>query len=345
LFNELSVLVNFAIFVCLASLIWLSGTRLSYLIDAVAEQTKLGRAFLGLILLATATELPEFVTTLTASSSGNGELALNNMFGGMLLQLAVLCVADWWVKKGTLCSRPHDPTVAIAGLLCITSMSIVLIAKSLRDHQMLAHMGLGSIVIAVLYVCSMFILHKMQGRKTWSPVDLPDENHDENQRKNRFDKKSMRYLVSFSLGCAGVILVSGVLLVDLAETLAVQTGLGASFVGASLLALTTSLPELSTSIAAVRVKAYTMAISNVFGSNMIMTFLLFPNDIVFTEGPIINQIGPATTFALVAGIFMTAIYCIALLARPKIKILGMSIESLVLAVCYISSLAVMYSLR
>lgn len=345
LFNQFPVTINFFIFALLASLIWLAGTRLSYLIDAIAEQTHLARALLGLILLATATELPEFVTTITASSSGNGTLALNNMFGGMLLQLAVLTAADIWVKKGTLCSRPHDPTVAVAGLLCIISLSTVLIAKSLGDLNLGFHLGLGSLVIAILYVVSMAVLKLMQNKETWSPVDLPDDEQANEGRNNQFDQKSLKYLIGFSVLCASVILGCGVALVHLAETLSKQTGLGSSFIGASLLALTTSLPELSTSIAAVKVKAYTMAISNVFGSNLIMTFLLFPNDLAFTQGPIINQIDTAAAFALCAGIFMTAIYCIALLIRSKQKILGMGVESVILGLSYIASLAVLFSLR
>jgi cation:H+ antiporter len=345
LFDTLPILINLLIFCGLAGVIWISGTRLSYFIDAIAEQTKIARAFLGLVLLATATELPELVTTLTASSSGNGNLALNNMFGGMILQLAVLAMADLCVKSGTLSSKPHKPTVAVAGLLCITSLSAVLIIKSIGDMAMAYHVGIGSGIITILYIISMYLLSRSQSRDTWSPVDLPEEEISETGRANQYDSLSLIRLSTFAVICGIAILICGVLVVRLADTLAVQTGLGASFIGASLLAMTTSLPELSTSIAAVRVKAYTMAISNIFGSNMIMTFLLFPNDLAYTYGPIINEIGPSATFALGAGIFMTAIYCIGLLLRPKVKIMGMGIDSFAIIICYVSSLIAIYSLR
>lgn len=345
MFDGLPVPINLLIFCGLAGVIWIAGTRLSYFIDAIAEQTKIARAFLGLVLLATATELPELVTTLTASSGGNGTLALNNMFGGMMLQLAVLAMADLCVKSGTLSSKLHKPTVAVAGLLCITSLSAVLIIKTIGDTQMAYHVGIGSVIIAVLYIISMYLLSRSQSRDTWSPVDLPEDEIAEAGRTNRYDSLSVLRLSIFAAICGIAILICGVLVVRLADTLAVQTGLGTSFVGASLLAMTTSLPELSTAIAAVRVKAYTMAISNIFGSNMIMTFLLFPNDLAFTRGPIINEIGASATFALGAGIFMTAIYCIGLLLRPKIKVLGMGIDSLAILICYMASLITMYSLR
>ena len=345
LFDEFSLTINFIIFLSLALLIWLAGTRLSYLIDAIAEQTKIARAFLGLVLLATATELPEFVTTLTATTQGTPSLALNNMFGGMLLQLFVLAIADMFVKEGTLASRPHKPTVAIAGLLCITSLSIIMVAKIMGDQTFAFHVGIGSTSVALLYMASMYILWQMENRETWSPVDLPENKIAEQERQNRYDEKSLLYLIIFSVICAGVILVCGVLLVRLADTLSEQTGLGTSFIGATLLALTTSLPELSTSIAAIRVKAYTMAISNIFGSNMIMTFLLFPNDLAFTQGSIINEIDEPATFALVIGIFMTSLYCIALLARPKVKLCGMGLGSIGILAAYFASVMGMYYLR
>lgn len=345
MFDAFSIPINFLIFFALAVIIWQTGTRLSYCIDAIAEKTKIARAFLGLILLATATELPEFVTTLTASSSGKGTLALNNMFGGMMLQLAVLAAADFCVKNGTLSSKMHHPTVAVAGLLCITSLSAVLGLYVLEDWSFALHVGIGSALIAVLYIASMYVLYLAQGRETWSAVDLPQEHKTDSERNNKYDEQSLTRLVIISVICASAILFSGVLLVRLADTLAEQTGLGASFVGASLLAMTTSLPELSTSIAAVRVKAYTMAISNIFGSNMIMAFLLFPNDIVFMDGPIINEIDQPAAFALGAGIFMTAIYCMGLLLRPKMKVAGMGLDSLAILLCYIGSIIVMYNLR
>ena len=125
MFDGVPIALNFIFFAGLAAFIWVAGTHLSYYIDAIAEKTKLARAFLGLILLATATELPELVTTLTATSKADGGLALNNMLGGMLLQLFVLAIADVFVKDGTLSSRPHKPTVAIAGLLCISSLAAI----------------------------------------------------------------------------------------------------------------------------------------------------------------------------------------------------------------------------
>lgn len=346
MFETFSVTLNLLIFSGLAASIWMAGTRLSYLIDAIAEQTKIARAFMGLIFLATATSLPEMVTTTTAASSGNGALALNNIFGGMMLQLAVLAIAEMFIIKGTLSSAPSNPSIVVAGLLLIPSLSALLLLSITGDRTFIAHLGMGSVLIAALYITFMYLLWKIEDRNTWSPVDLPNEQLSHGEiRQNRYDSLPLISLVTFSLLAGLVILFSGVLVVRVAETLADQTGLGTSFIGVSLLALTTSMPELSTTIAAVRVKAYTMAISNIFGSNLIMTFLLFPVDLFFIEGPILNHIDSSAAIALAAGILLTSIYCIGLMTRPKVKFLGMGIDSFLVLFFYFVSLFILFQVR
>ncbi len=345
LFDAFPITLNLLIFSGLAGLIWTAGTRLSYYVDAIAEQTKIARAFMGLVLLATATELPEIVTTITAASSGNGALALNNMFGGVMLQLVVLAIADIFVVRGTLTSYPRRQTVVIAGLLSVLSLSLLLAVYLIGDVVLIAHMGAASILVGLIYVFFMYLLKISEKRDIWSPVDLPNEKTEDETRQNQFDDLTLKKLIIFSMAAALVILICGVAVVNLAETLADQTGLGSSFIGVSLLAITTSLPELSTSIAAVRVKAYTMAISNVLGSNLIMMFLVLPADLFFMQGPVLNHIDLSAAFALAAGILLTSIYCIGLLTRPRMKVLGMGIDSLLVVLCYLASLMILYHLR
>ncbi|NCC21880.1 MAG: hypothetical protein EOM26_05380 [Alphaproteobacteria bacterium] len=344
MFDDFPLAVNLAIFAVLAGTVWLSGTHLSYFIDAIAERTRLARAFLGIVLLATATELPEMVTTLTAAAHGEPSLALNNMFGGMMLQLAVLGIADFFVRQGSLTSWPATTHPAVAALMSVISLSVLLIFYMLGDFALVAHLGAGSALAGTFYVVAMYMLHRLEARKSWSPVDEPDQRSS-GDRGNRFDLWSLKSLVTGTVAAAATIFVSGVLLVRLAETLADQTGLGTSFVGVSFLSLTTSMPELSTAIAAVRVRAYTMAITNILGSNLIMTFLVLPVDLVYAEGPVIGQIDESASFALAAGIGLTSVYCAGLLMRPKLRIAGAGIISWLVMTGYLASLFAFYMLR
>ncbi|MAM35433.1 MAG: hypothetical protein CMH28_10210 [Micavibrio sp.] len=344
LFEQFSLAINLGFFLILAASICIAGTRISYLVDAIAEQTKIARAFLGLILLATATELPEMVTTLTASLNEQGNLALNNMFGGMLLQLAVLAIVDIFVIHKTMTSFPKQLTPVMAGLFLIISLSTLLMFSFTGDFILAWNIGLGSCIIAAIYVLATYSMQRFETHAGWSLVDVPDDKNLK-ERNNRFDEYSRIKLFTGTAIAAIIILISGALVVSLAETLAEQTGLGTSFIGASLLALTTSLPELSTSLAAVKVRAYTMAITNIMGSNLIMTFLVFPVDIFFRSGAVINEIGLAERIALGSGVILTAIYCLGLLIRPRRKIFTLGIDSALILVGYILSLLALYMVR
>ena len=108
LIPSISVSVNLLLFAGLALAIWFAGTRLSHLADAIGDRTGVGQALMGLIFLAAITELPALVTTATAAHAGNAAMALNNMFGGIAMQTAILAVADAAVIHATLTSVPHN---------------------------------------------------------------------------------------------------------------------------------------------------------------------------------------------------------------------------------------------
>jgi cation:H+ antiporter len=104
------------------------------------------------------------------------------------------------------------------------------------------------------------------------------------------------------------------------------------------------MPELSTSISAVRLRAYTMAISDIIGSNTIMLMLLLPVDIFYSEGLLLNKAGISVSFILCVGIILTSIYLIGLIMRKKRTYLRMGVDSLAVLVLFILSLFLLYEL-
>ncbi len=114
------------LFAALAAAIWFAGTRLSHLADAIGDKTGAGQAIMGLIFLAAITEVPELVTTSTAALGGNAALALNNMFGGITMQTAILVVADAAALHVTLTSVPRKSTPVLEAaflILLLAAMS------------------------------------------------------------------------------------------------------------------------------------------------------------------------------------------------------------------------------
>lgn len=94
-----------------------------------------------------------------------------------------------------------------------------------------------------------------------------------------------------------------------------------------------------------RIGAYTMAISNIFGSNLIMLVLIFPADILFRGGSILQETSRTVSLALAFGLAVTAIYLTGLIVRRKPKIGAFGLDSILVLVTFLASLAAYYHVR
>ena len=176
-------------------------------------------------------------------------------------------------------------------------------------------------------------------------MDVPEpEDHSLLADVDKTGTSNERLIIETVAACLAI-LIFGLLLVAFAERIAVQSGLGTSFVGVTLLAAATSLPELTTSITAARMGAYTMAISNIFGSNLIMLVLVFPADILYRGGPILQGTSQTVSLALSFGIVVTAIYLVGLIVRRKPRIGAVGLDSVLVMVTFLGSLAAYYYVR
>jgi cation:H+ antiporter len=209
------------------------------------------------------------------------------------------------------------------------------------------HIGISPILLAFAYIFSIFIFLNYGKNNGWSVANIPEDIKQTANPKEKLDKSShtTKKLYLYSGFTSLAILISGVILVQTAEAIATQSGLGSSFIGATLLASSTSLPELSASIAAVRLGAQSMAISNIFGSNLIMIFLLLPADIFYFKGAILNSANDSAKFALISGIVVTAVYVIGLIVRKRKTYLKMGLDSIAVLFIYIITLYILYTLK
>ncbi len=331
------------LFAVCAAIVWFSGARLAYLADALADRFKLAKSLVGLLLLSLATSLPEVATTLSAAVSQAQNLVLNNLFGGIALQTAILAMADFWAQ-GPITNYPRKANHALEATLLVLLLSLTLIITVIGEPVALFRIGIGSVLIGFCYAGTIWLLRRYDGSSDWIPVDLPEP-----QAPPFLDVVDAaitnRSLIVQTIAACVAILIFGLLLVVLAERIAVQSGLGTSFVGVTLLAGATSLPELTTSITAARIGAYTMAISNIFGSNLIMLVLVFPADILYRGGPILQGASPTVSLALAFGIAVTAIYLVGLIVRRKPRIGELGLDSVLVIGTFLASLGAYYYVR
>lgn len=345
MYEMLSLPASVALFAFAAAGVWFAGARLTYLVDALADRFHLAKSLMGLLVLSLATSLPEVATTLSAAVHGARELVLNNLFGGIALQTAILATADFWAQ-GAITNYPRKANHALEATLLSMLLALVLIIIVLNDPFSVGGIGLGSVLIGGAYGGSIWLLRRYDDANDWIPVDLPGPEEEPGPALLRPEagKTSTSLLVQSFAACFAI-LVLGITLVATAEAIAVQTGLGTSFVGVTLLAGATSLPELTTTITAVRLGAYTMAISNIFGSNLIMLVLVLPADILFREGPILRGAGTTVTLAITFGILVTAVYLVGLIIRRKPRIGTLGFDSLIVLCVFASSLIAYYFAR
>ena len=341
---ETSLVGSVVAFLMCAAVVWLSGARLAYLADALADRYHLAKSLMGLLVLSLATSLPEVATTLTAAVQQARDLVLNNLFGGIALQTAILAMSDFWAR-GPITNYPRKANHALEATLLVFLLAIALVVTSLGETWVLFEVGLGSAFIALAYVGAIWLLRQYDDTSDWVPVDLPDPEPLPFPAPSGLQNAKNVSLVSQAVVASAAILVFGLLLVAFAERIAVQSGLGAGFVGVTFLAAATSLPELTTSITAVRIGAYTMAISNIFGSNLIMLVLVFPADILFRAGPILQNTSRTVSLALAFGIVVTAIYLTGLIVRRKPRIGAVGLDSILVLVAFLTSLVAYFSVR
>ncbi|GAB4354818.1 MAG: sodium:calcium antiporter [Oricola sp.] len=328
------------LFLAAAVGVWLSGGRLVAYADEIADRLRIGRALMGFVFLATATSLPEIITTALAAGGGDSSLALGNLLGGVTLQFAMLAVADGFAGHSAITSFPRKTTSVLEGVALAFLLALLLTILTVGKTVAVFHVGVGATLLGVCYFAIIVLLRRHDTDDPWMPVHVPEsgEVEEEGPFVSSFPDFSTATLnLRFALLTAAI-LVSGALTVAMSERLAEQTGLGTGLVGVTLLAAVTSLPELSTTVAAVRIGAYTMAISNIFGSNLLMLALVWPADILYVKGPILAEFEPVLDLALVSGLLVTIIYVGGLLIRSRRTFLGFGYDSIAVLTVFAATL-------
>ncbi|GGL69629.1 sodium:calcium antiporter [Wenxinia marina] len=333
---------NVALFCVAAAAVWMSGTRLSRYADAIAKRTGIGQAVLGVILLGGITSLPEIAVTGTAATGGNAQLAVNNLLGGFTAQVAVLALADAVIRKRALTAVVPDPIVLLQGALGIVLVSITVCGIVVGD---VAVLGAGAWTWGILFVFlyAIRMVAKSGSHPAWQVVGEPpsEEIGAEQPEVDHSDRR----LYMLTAGVAAVILAMGWLLSTTGEALAEQTGLGDSFFGAVFIAISTSLPEISTVIAAVRLGRYVMAVSDIFGTNLFDVAIIVVVDLLFPGGPVLAEVGSFSILAGILGILVTAIYLAGLIERRDPAVAGVGLDTILVAGVYVGGVVLLYTLR
>jgi cation:H+ antiporter len=351
-FAGLGLWLNIAIFAGAAVCVWFAGVRITGYAEAISGKTGIGHAVIGMLLLAGVTSLPEIGVTVTASIGGESALAVNNLFGSIALQAAILAVVDFAIGRRALTAVVPNPQVMLQGTLNILLLSFAAAGMTVGDFAFLGA-GLWAWGCLILYVASVWVLSREEGRRPWlaarsGTVDrrlLREQDERQSDGKNGAEDLALSGLVWRTVAMGGVILVAGYLLSETGEAIAKQTGLGTSFVGFALLAVSTSLPELSTALTAARRGLFTMAISDILGTNLINVGLIFIVDLVSSGDPVLGTLDDFAVLGALLGIAITGVFVAGLAERRDTHFGRMGLDSVVVAAVYLGGLVLLYTMR
>jgi cation:H+ antiporter len=353
MFEHLPAWMNAAAMAAAAALIWPLGARLARLADVFGEKTGLGGGLTGLLLLGSLTSLPELAVSVTATLSGAPLLSVNDVLGSAAVNVLILAIADALHGRRALTAMPGRPDVLLQASLSTILLLLVPAAVLVGDRLVLG-MGLWSWVLLASYGLAVWVVAKARDLHSWTPQKTTDSPADAERSRSTRKLEQLeardRQLSGGQLGgrialAGAVILVGGFVLARSGDALAQQTGLGTSFVGAVLLALCTSLPEVSTVLAAVRMRRYELALGDVFGTNLFNMTILALVDALHDGNPVLAEAGRFAAFAGLLAAAMTVVFLIGMIERRNHSFFRMGLDSIAALVLYLAGIAVLYGLR
>jgi cation:H+ antiporter len=319
-------------FLISAAVIVFAAVRLAEYGDVIALRTRLGRMFIGLLLIAGATSLPEVLTTISSVYQGVPNLAAGNLLGSNMFNMLMLAVLDMIHYKRRLL-RQAALKHALSGSLTIFLIALVLFFIIADLPLQVGWVGVDSLVLILVYVIAMRLIQanaavsSAPAQPEQLPAGLP----------------SLRKALLGFLGATVALIIVSPLLVYSSAQIAEITGLGATFLGTTLVALVTSLPEVVTTLTAARLGADDMAIGNLFGSNMFNMAALGLTDLFVLQGRFLGQIDADFLLVGMLGLLMTGMGLIGNLARLERRLFIVEMDALAIFIVYFGGLWLLFS--
>lgn len=330
-------MLNFAGFLFCAVVIFLAGKKLAHYGDALADLTGLGKAWIGLILMASVTSLPELMVGISSSAIvKSADLAVGDILGSCAFNLGILALMDAFVPKhkpllGS--ASPNHVLAAALGLILITMAGIGLYLPN--DFIITSGIGVISISFMVIYLFSVRLMYQYNNRIAGNATgDATDH------ASGLTLKTAAGWYTLYAL----IIIAAALFLPHFAEQIAEQTGLGKSFVGTLFLAVSTSLPEIAVSIAAVRMGSIDLSVGNLLGSNIFNVFILFIDDLFYTKGTLLKDASDSHIISVFSVILMSAIAIIGLTYRTTEKRYFLAWDALLIFIIYVLNIVLLYKI-
>jgi len=323
-------------FTLVTGVIVFAGTNLSKYGDVIAEKTGMGRTWVGVVLMASVTSLPELITGISSVAIFDlPNIAIGNVLGACMFNMLTIALLDAMSRPEPISARAHQGQVLAAGfavlLFGVASMSMV---ASDRVPGV-AWIGSYSLAFFVIYAVSMRMVFLYEKRRIAEFVH-------ETVEAGRYESIALSAAYRNYAINALLVIAAAVYLPSLGAQIATATGLGDTFIGTTLVAVTTTLPELVVSIAALRIDATDLMYGNLLGSNLFNMAILALDDLLYFKAPLLAVAAPGHIVTANAAMAMTAIAMIGLTYRVGKKRFLFAWDSLGIVLVYLYAVSIVY---
>ncbi len=334
-----TIIINIGVFLLATAAIALVGTKMTETADRLADATGWGEAVVGALFLGGSTSLPGIVTSVSAAWTGHPQLAIANAIGGIAAQTAFLAVADIAYPRANLEHAAASVANLLQGTLLVSLLAIPLLATTSPEVNLFA-IHPASIALIATYVFGLGLINKAKTTPMWRPEKTSKTNLDEPDESAVEGDLSQILLRFFIL--AAIIGVAGYVVSRSGIAICEQSGLSETVVGALFTAVATSLPELVTSVAAVRQGALTLAVGGIIGGNSFDVLFVAFSDIAYRDGSIYHAMTNSNLFSVSLTILMTGVLVMGLLRREEHGVGNIGFESFLVLLLYIGGVLMLF---
>ena len=350
-------------FVLCGAIIVLSSVALTRAAEAFARSTNIGRVWIGTVLLASATSLPELGVDVSAVRQGAADLAAGDIFGSSMANMLILALLGMVPPRDDIFRRTSlDNTIAASLGIIMTAIVGILVYS--QATTTVAGVHPASVLLVVLFLIGSRILyrqasdaapanaapataapvnaeHQGAGQATpATPGDAAATDEDETDRARRRRVSGTRFLAS-----AAVLLLLAPLFADSAQTIAEGTGLGLTFFGTLFVGASTSLPELVSCVAALRMGARDLAVGNLFGSNVFNASIFLAMDLAHPGGSIFAIMGQAHVVSALFAVLLMALGSASIAFRATRRHALIEPGAVLMLLAYVTGVVALYQLR
>ena len=315
---------SIALFVACTLVIAITGTRLAGVVDRLADRTGLGEAIMGAVLMGLATSLSGSVLSTSAAASGHPELAMSNAVGGIAVQTLFLAVADLAYRRANLEHAAASLGNLLQGALLLTQLSWLLLAFAMPQWT-IGPVHVVTPLLLVSYVYGLRLARDARAEPMWVPQRTRETREDEPDPSG--EDRSLAGLLGVTAVLVAFMGVAGFLMQRSATGIVDATGLDEALMGVLFTAVATSLPELVTTLAAVRRGALTLAVAGIIGGNAFDTLFAAFSDVAYTEGSIYHAVSDRVVTWTALGAVMSAVLMLGLIRREPRGPGGIGFES------------------